>query len=67
MKPNFEQMTTNELKSYVLTHRDDGEAIRALFSRRSPDETATWYSSTDSGQMEEVLQEKIQEVEKGQV
>lgn len=31
MKPNFEQMSVADLKAYVLQHRDDIEAIRALF------------------------------------
>lgn len=31
MKPNFEQMSVPELRAYVLSHRDDMEAIRALF------------------------------------
>ncbi len=31
MKPNFEQMSVPELRAYVLGHRDDMEAIRALF------------------------------------
>lgn len=44
MKPNFEAMTNKELKAYILTHRDDDEAIRILFSRRNPpDSEATWY------------------------
>ena len=44
MKPNFDQMSKAELKAYVLSHRDDDEAIRALFSRRNPpDSEATWY------------------------
>lgn len=44
MKPNFEAMSTAELKVYVLSHRDDDEAIRTLFSRRNPpDSEATWY------------------------
>jgi hypothetical protein len=44
MKPNFDEMTKAELKAYVLSHRDDDEAIRALFSRRNPpDSEATWY------------------------
>ncbi|MCL1470435.1 DUF6887 family protein [Argonema antarcticum] len=46
MKPKFEQMTKAELKAYVLAHRDDDEAIRALFSRRNPpDSEATIYPS----------------------
>jgi hypothetical protein len=31
MKPNFEEMSVPELRAYVLAHRDDIEAIRALF------------------------------------
>jgi hypothetical protein len=31
MKPNFEEMTKAELRAYVLSHRDDIEAIRVLF------------------------------------
>jgi hypothetical protein len=30
MKPNFEAMSTAELKVYVLSHRDDDEAIRKI-------------------------------------
>jgi hypothetical protein len=36
MKPNFDEMSKAELKAYVLEHRDDLDAIEALFSRRSP-------------------------------
>lgn len=44
MKPNFDEMSKAELKAYVLSHRDDDEAIRVLFSRRNPpDSEATWY------------------------
>jgi hypothetical protein len=44
MKPNFDKMSTAELKTYVLKHRDDDEALRVLFSRRyPPDSEATWY------------------------
>lgn len=31
MKPNFEEMSVAELRAYVLGHRDDIDAIRALF------------------------------------
>ena len=43
MKPNYEQMTTKELTAYVLSHRDDSEAISALVDRRTPDDQATIY------------------------
>jgi dihydropteroate synthase len=43
-KPNFKEMSTKELKAYVLSHRDDIEALDTLVSRRNPpDSEATWY------------------------
>ena len=61
MKPNFEIITRQELKSYVLTHRDDREAIDLLMSRRSPDSEAVWYdASTSLAQTKEILRKKIQ-------
>lgn len=35
MKPNFKEMSVPELRKYVLTHREDMEAIRALFHHPS--------------------------------
>ena len=35
MTPNFNEMTVAELRKYVLAHRDDMEAIRALFHHPS--------------------------------
>ena len=68
MKPDFSKMDLVELRTYFKQHRTDEEAIRELFvNRRSPDETATWYSfpRTEEGtkQMEEVFRQKIQEIE----
>jgi hypothetical protein len=61
MKPNFETMTRQELKVYVLTHRDDKEAIDLLMSRRSPDSEAFWYdASTSPAETKEILRKKIQ-------
>ncbi|MHC5833171.1 MAG: DUF6887 family protein, partial [Nostoc sp.] len=31
--PNYEAMTTKELRTYVLAHRDDQNAINALANR----------------------------------
>lgn len=60
MKPNFETMTRQELKAYVLTHRDDREAIDLLMSRRSPDSEAIRYdASTSPEQTKEILQNRI--------
>jgi membrane-associated HD superfamily phosphohydrolase len=51
MRPNFEEMTSAELRAYALAHRDDVEPLRVLYSRRSPDSEATWYGpmSTPEG------------------
>jgi hypothetical protein len=35
MRPNFAEMSTKELRAYVLAHREDTEALEILFSRRS--------------------------------
>lgn len=44
MKPNFDEMSKAELKAYILSHRDDDDAICVLFNRRNPpDSEATWY------------------------
>jgi len=32
-KPNFDQMSIQELRSYVLQHRNDNDAIHALGQR----------------------------------
>jgi hypothetical protein len=49
MKPNYQQMTNAELRNYIKEHRTDEGAIQELFvHRRSPDESATWYSGSFS-------------------
>lgn len=63
---NFKHMTNSELRAYIKEHRSDDEAIRELFvNRRSPDETATWYSFPHDveglKQGEEVIRSKIAE------
>jgi hypothetical protein len=45
MKPNFAEMSTKELRAYVLAHREDIEALEVLFSGRTPDSEATIYPS----------------------
>ncbi len=31
MKPDFDKMSVADLRTYVLSHRNDADAIRALF------------------------------------
>lgn len=66
LKVNFKEMTNSELRTYIKEHRSDDEAIRELFvNRRSPDETATWYSFPQNAeglkQGEDILRQRIQE------
>jgi len=35
MKPNFQEMSRKELRTYVLAHRDDDEAFYALADKIS--------------------------------
>lgn len=65
MKPNFDQMSRAELKAYVLTHRDDEEAFRALrdkpVTRSGPYPALLDEESIRIG--EEAMHQKIQEIE----
>jgi hypothetical protein len=65
MKPDYQQMTNAELRDYIKEHRTDEAAIQELFvNRRSPDESATWYSAPFSlegiEQTEALLRQKTQ-------
>jgi hypothetical protein len=57
MKPNFEAMTKAELRAYVLEHRDDLDALEALFSRHSPDSTTLRFALP---QTEEEWQQQLE-------
>ena len=65
MSLNFKEMPTLELKTYVLSHRNDGEAFEEYRSRLKPTSPAYSFPRTEAGtkQMEEVLRQKIQEIE----
>ena len=62
---SYDKMSFSELRAYVLAHRDDDEAVRALFDRRSPDETAIWYPAPVDEEgvrvMEEAFRQKFGE------
>ncbi len=76
MKPNFSQMSTKELRAYVLANREDIEALEILFSRRTPDSEAIIYPSmfTEDGKpieenmriIEEAMIQKVQQEKKNQ-
>ncbi|MEB3233136.1 MAG: hypothetical protein VKJ64_19175 [Leptolyngbyaceae bacterium] len=44
MTTNDDAMSNAELRAYILQHRDDLDAMKAFFARRSPDSEATWFA-----------------------
>ena len=54
-------MTRQELRAYVLAHREDDEAIETLINRRNPDNPSAPLPQTDEDlrAMEEILQRKL--------
>ena len=61
MKPDFSSMTLQELRAYVLTHREDDEAIEALIKRGNPNSPKYPFPQTDEDlqKMAEILQKKL--------
>lgn len=61
MKPEFQQMTRQELRAYVLAHRDDDDAIEALIKRGNPDSPVYPFPQTDEDlrEMAAILQQKL--------
>jgi hypothetical protein len=70
MKPDFEAMSKAELRAYVLSHRDDLEALDALVSRRSPDSEAVWFhpptTPEEEQQQFELFKQMVNDREKNQ-
>ncbi|NJL87075.1 MAG: hypothetical protein HC886_15615 [Leptolyngbyaceae cyanobacterium SM1_1_3] len=60
-KPNFSQMSCQELRAHILTHRDDDEAIEALIRMGNPNSPIYPFPQTDEDlkAMEEILKRKL--------
>jgi hypothetical protein len=60
-KPNFSQMSRQELRAYVLAHRDDDEAIEALIRMGNPNSPIYPFPQTDEDlkAMEEILKRRL--------
>ncbi len=61
-KPNFETMSKPQLRAYVLEHREDREALRALMSRRDPNGVKYNFPNTEEGreQIKAVIKREIE-------
>ena len=62
MKPNFETMNKAQLRAYVLEHKEDREALRALMSRRAPNGVKYNFPNTEEGREKSkaVIKRKIE-------
>lgn len=60
-KPDFSKMSRQELRAYVLAHRDDDEAIEALIRMGNPNSPVYPFPQTDEDLkvMEEILKKKL--------
>ncbi len=57
MKSNFQTMTIEKLKKYVLEHRNDTAAFQALMERVDAQETGQIYGSVDAEKFSELLKQ----------
>lgn len=60
-KPDFSTMTRQELRAYILTHREDDDAIEALIKRGNRNSPKYPFPQTDEDlrEMEEILKKKL--------
>lgn len=61
-KPDFQQMNRKQLRNYVLTHREDEEALRIYMERLHSEPGINRYTGTlngqDFNQLEQLLEKK---------
>lgn len=67
MKPDFDAMSKQELRAYVLAHKNDKEAFYTLADRLKEDnQDSPWYPYPATPEaiaiMEKAVQEKINEI-----
>lgn len=57
---NFDQMNLKELRAYVLSHRQDTEALKTYMDRLAHDPNVTHYSGSaaELGHLEKLIQER---------
>jgi hypothetical protein len=60
-KPDFSRMTRQELRAYVLAHREEDDAIEALIKRGNPNSPKYPFPQTDEDlrEMEQILKRKL--------
>jgi succinate dehydrogenase flavin-adding protein (antitoxin of CptAB toxin-antitoxin module) len=65
MKPNFDSMTRQELREYILLHREDDDAIEALINKGNPNSPTYKFPQTDEDlqEMAVILKQKLAAIE----
>lgn len=58
MKPDLNVMSKAELRTYVLTHREDTEAFQALADRIHANPNPQWYQPEETEKIVELLSSK---------
>ena len=60
-KPDLSKMNRQELRAYILAHREDDEAISALIERGNPNSPKFRFPETeeDLRDMDEILKRKL--------
>lgn len=61
--PNYEKMSREELRKYVLLHRDDDEAIRELFVNRRNPNAKIYPVNQTTDEIKQIILEKIERKE----
>jgi hypothetical protein len=61
MKPDFSRMSREDLRAYVLVHREDDDAIEVLIKSRNPNSPKHRFPQTDEDlmEMEKILKQKL--------
>lgn len=61
--PNYKKMSREELRKYVLLHRDDDEAIRELFVNRRNPNAKIYPANQTPDEIKQIILEKIERKE----
>jgi hypothetical protein len=64
MKPNFDTLTRQQIREYILQHREDDDAIEALINKGNPNSPTYKFPQTDEDlrEMEAILKQKLEGV-----
>lgn len=63
-KPNFDTMTYQDLREYILQYREDDDAIEALISKGNPNSPTYKFPQTDEDlrEMDTLLKQKLNRI-----